>query len=269
MFYLSGKNMMYEYYVKVLWALKKDHVAFTDRFYMQEWPVNIYQMNETAGDINSNGILDIYEENVLEQPCPGIPSFEYQGKTYHTVQIGNQCWMKENLNFETGNSWCYDNIAADCEHYGRLYDWETVMNGEQSSNKVPSGVRGICPVGWHVPSDQEWQILEGAVDSWYWIGDPVWSQLGPRGHDAGQHLKTNVGWEYNNGLDTYGFSALPGGCRDVSGTCYWGGSAGLFWTSAASEAYNAWSRTLVDGYKSVTRHSSAKTLGLSLRCLKD
>lgn len=113
MFYLSGKNMMYEYYVKVLWALKKDHVAFTDRFYMQEWPVDIYQMNETAGDINSNGILDIYEENVLEQPCPGIPSFEYQGKTYHNVQIGNQCWMKENLNYETGNSWCYDNNADD------------------------------------------------------------------------------------------------------------------------------------------------------------
>ena len=76
-------------------------------------------------------------------------------KTYTTVQIGTRCWMKENLNYVTGNSWCYNDNTDNCDTYGRMYDWNTIMNGASSSNSVPSGVQSICPDGWHLPSDAE------------------------------------------------------------------------------------------------------------------
>jgi hypothetical protein len=93
--------------------------------------------------------------------CNGITSITdpRDGQIYPTVEIGDQCWLQKNMNYATGNSWCYDNNTANCATYGRLYDWETVMNGTSSSNAVPSGVQGICPPGWHVPSDAEWTIL--------------------------------------------------------------------------------------------------------------
>jgi hypothetical protein len=99
-------------------------------------------------------------------PCPGTPTVtDYDGNTYNTVQIGNQCWMKENLNTTRdagGNNisrYCYSNTNANCENYGGLYTWATLMNGAASSNGNPSGVQGICPTGWHVPSDAEWTEL--------------------------------------------------------------------------------------------------------------
>ena len=135
-------------------------------------------------------------------------------QTYNTVLIGSQCWMKENLNYATGNSWCWGNNSSNCDTYGRLYDWATIMNGESSSNGVPSGVQGICPTGWHVPSDEEWKILEGTVDSQYGVGDPEWDDTGYRGYDAGNNLKSTNGWNLGgNGTDSYGFTALPGGYR--------------------------------------------------------
>jgi uncharacterized protein (TIGR02145 family) len=81
------------------------------------------------------------------------------GQVYKWVKIGNQVWMAENLNYETPNSWWYDNNSANGDIYGRLYTWAAAMNGESSSNSVPSGVQGVCPDGWHLPSDAEWTVL--------------------------------------------------------------------------------------------------------------
>jgi len=146
-------------------------------------------------------------------------SVTYEGQTYKTVKIGTQTWMAENLNYNASGSRCYgDNTGSDsqnrCSTYGRLYNWSTAMNGAASSTAVPSGVRGICPSGWHLPSDAEWTLLENAVG-----GSSV----------AGTKLKATSGW-YNNGNGTneYGFSALPGGggysggsFKDVEGSGNW------------------------------------------------
>ena len=203
-----------------------------------------------------------------ETACPR--TITYKGQTYNTVLIGSQCWMKENLNYAIGNSWCYDNNSSNCNTYGRLYNWATIMNGEASSNSVPSGVQGICPDGWHVPSDEEWKILEGTVDSQYPVGDPEWDQLGWRGYDAGKNLKSTSGWNYNgNGTDLYGFAALPGGYRGSYGNFYSIGSSGCWWSSAENSSSNAWSRTLTSNDDGVYRNDDYKAYGFSLRCLKD
>jgi len=202
-------------------------------------------------------------------PCDGVSTVNYGGQIYHMVTIGEQCWMKENLNYATGNSWCYENNLANCNTYGRLYDWETIMNGEASSNSVPSGVQGICPDGWHVPSDEEWKILEGTVDSQYGGGDDEWDETDWRGHDAGNNLITISGWISNTGSDLYGFSALPGGSRGSSDSFYGISSSAYFWSSTEDGNNGLWHRLLGYGHIGAYRGDSNTGRGLSLRCVKD
>jgi len=261
-----------EYAINIKWSLNKDEEYFTDIHYINTGgKQQMWAMDQCTRDMNSNSIVDVYEEGLVGQPCPEMPFFEYHGHTYNTVQIGNKCWMKENLNYETGNSWCYDNNPDNCEIYGRLYDWQTVMNGMTASNSNPSGVQGICPPGWHVPSDKEWINLEGTVDSRIWIASSVWFEHLNRGFDAGKRLKSTYGWNDNfNGMDLFGFTGLPGGFggpieyRDQGEQGYW-------WTSSEYNEFNAeyaWSRRLYLGDE-VTRSFSNKYVGYSLRCVKD
>ncbi len=94
---------------------------------------------------------------------------DIDGNVYQTVIIGNQEWMAENLRVfrdANGNSitrYCYNNNTTNCNLYGGLYIWHTVMNGQSSSSSNPSGVQGICPTGWYVPSDAEWTELVNYV----------------------------------------------------------------------------------------------------------
>ncbi|MEE4257445.1 MAG: FISUMP domain-containing protein [Bacteroidales bacterium] len=199
--------------------------------------------------------------------CP--ESFTYEGKTYHGVMIGEQCWMKENLDFETGSSWCYGDNPANCETFGRLYNWETIMNGAVSSVAVPSGVRGICPEGWHVPSDREWMILEGTADSESPVGSGIWLALHYRGHDVGKNLKSKTGWEEANGTDKFGFSAVPAGFRNFEFVYHCAGQQTCFWTSTENSNEDALLRTLSYADDNSGRWYWPKTNGFSLRCVKD
>lgn len=192
----------------------------------------------------------------ISEPCPGLETITYGGQVYNTVLIGNQCWLKENLNYEAGNSWCYDNDPSNCDTYGRLYDWETALT--------------VCPPGWHLPSDDEWKILEGTVDSQYPVGDPEWDDLGWRGLDAAKNLKSSSGWYNNgNGTDLYGFGALPGGSRHSGGTFDSLGRIGCWWSSSESSGTYVWYRNLDYDYGGSGRGSHYKTNGFSVRCLKD
>lgn len=214
------------------------------------------------GDIYTYSIASIdkitFSTSSQHTPCPGIPTISYGGQTYNTVLIGDQCWLKENLNYSTSSgSWCYDNNSSNCDTYGRLYEWETALT--------------VCPSGWHLPNDEEWKVLEGTVDTQYPIGDPEWDDSGYRGFDVGKRLKTTSGWDDDdNGTDAFGFSSLPSGDRN-----YYDGNFNhllnmtKFWTSEEHNDNNAWGRYIEGGYDGMGRYQSNKDNGYSVRCVKD
>jgi uncharacterized protein (TIGR02145 family) len=237
-------------------------------------------------DIQEAGILDTPAANktytfefATNIPCPGIPTVYYEGQFYNTIQIFSQCWLKENLNVGAmilgtqnmvNNSviekYCYNNKVDSCTKYGGLYQWDELMQ-----YTLQQGVQGICPSGWHVPTDEEWMVMEGAVDSQYGIGEPEWEMYLDRGFDAGTNLKSISGWySEGNGTDLFGFSGLPGGYRDGSDVFF--GSIrhnGYWWTSTEYTFSNVWNRNLKKLNPGVYRLLNAKGNGFSVRCLRD
>ena len=188
---------------------------------------------------------------------------DIEGNVYNTVKIGTQCWMKENLkttkygdntaipyvtdntawlNLTTGAYANYNHDANNVATYGRLYNGYTVNDS-----------RKICPAGWHVPTDDEWTTLTTLYG-----GESV----------AGGNLK-EAGLAHwgspNTGADnSSGFTALPGGARNITGTFYSMGSYGLWWTSTDS-----WDRYLCNFNTTVYRVPANKQYGFSVRCIKD
>ena len=206
------------------------------------------QNGTTVGDLVSCGTYD-----PATQFCdPRAP-----GNIYKYVTIGSQTWMAENLNFEAiEGSYCYDDESANCVSYGRLYTWAAAVG--KSEEECGYGMRcnftdtvqGICPEGWHLPSDNEWQTLLTAVNS-------------------AAKLKANTGWSNDgNGTDDYGFAVKPVGY--MSGWYYTGETENAsFWTSTA-DGVN-------DGYRVLFSYESDdaevwykdKGLGYSVRCVKN
>jgi len=157
--------------------------------------------------------------------------------------------MAENLNIETGNSKCYDNDPANCQKYGRLYDWNTAKTA--------------CPSGWHLPSDEELETLVNFAG-----GSEV----------AGKKLKAKSGWndyagKIGNGTDDFGFSALPGGyCNEDSNFSAVGGY-GLWWSATESNSNNAYYREIgyngEDNAESVGWDYRNKDNSFSIRCIQN
>ena len=205
------------------------------------------------------------------KPCSSIQRVEYQGMTYNTIQIGNQCWMRENLNVgefvassttnyihsDASNNgviekYCYDNLVKNCIKYGGLYDWDEMMNYVDSE-----GTQGICPAGWHIPTDHDFYELERWIDSKIPSPDTV----GWRGKDAGMNMK--------NGY-TSGFDALLSGYRYFDGTFILKEDAGYFWSSSETSAYHVLFRNLYTMYDKVYRNRyTVKQSAFSVRCLKN
>ena len=199
--------------------------------------------------------------------CPSTITDSRDNEVYAVVQIGNQCWMAENLRYDVpGVFGASDtvNAANPSTTYGRHYNWATVMNGATTSSSNPSGTQGICPSGWHLPSDAEWNELEMA------LGMPAadTATFGWRGTDHGTKMKSTTGWNNSgNGTNATGFNALPAGLYAANKFHNLGGDA-YFW--AATENYSfAWNRFLYSGNTDVYRNSYEKSHGLSCRCLKD
>ena len=163
------------------------------------------------------------------------------GKTYKTVKIGTAVWMSENLNFAAKGSVCYGNNDANCDKYGRLYDWDTALKA--------------CPAGYHLPLDDEWAALVGYA--------------GGR-ENAGKKLKSKAGWNNNgNGTDDYGVSALPGGYGYSDGSFYYAGIYGYWWSATEGEAYVARSRNMYYLSEYVYGISTGKSGLYSVRCVED
>jgi uncharacterized protein (TIGR02145 family) len=197
------------------------------------------------------------------------------GQSYETVKIGSQCWMAENLNIGTridgGNNqtnngiiekYCYNDSEAQCDVYGGLYQWNEMM-----ANSTTPGEQGICPAGWHIPTDDEWCILEQELDLTISCSSTNW-----RGVDGGGKLKEagTTHWLTPNtgATNSSGFTALPGGSRGSSGSFSLLTNYGYWWSSSQASS-NAWYRSLFYGSAQVRRHTNAKTWGYSVRCLKD
>ena len=165
------------------------------------------------------------------------------GQTYKTVTIGTQTWMAENLNYETANSYCYDDSASNCTKYGRLYEWEVATTA--------------CPEGWHLPTKAEFETLFTAVG-----GESI----------AGQKLKSTTGWTAYSGItneDAFAFSALPAGNRGDDGDCYTEGYYAFFWSSTELSSYNAYNMYLYYSINDAYLNYNYKDSGFSVRCLKD
>lgn len=192
------------------------------------------------------------------------------GQRYRRVQIGNQVWMAENLKYvpagKDGNgAWCYNNSVDSCQKYGRLYNWTTAMAGANSSHAVPSGVQGICPIGWHLPSDEEWEILPLFIATNTGLNGQVgehWSQIG-------KLLKANsASWIENTGTDQFGFSALPAGAYN-SGNSFDLGTWAFFWSSTAASSNSSYDRQIDKGNDAFYKLANPKTSGFSVRCVQD
>jgi len=211
---------------------------------------------------------------------------------YNWIKIGNQIWMAENLNAtcyfdgkplvngtgisDIGNKdsvkyyfWYNDDSLEYADTYGALYTWSASMNGEASSDFNPSCIQGICPDGWHLPSDNEWKELE------MYLGlsqvEAGWTGL--RGHDSGGKLKEagTVYWESPNegATNSTGFTALPGGYRFQDGNFSQIGKIADFWSSTEADINFAWYRKLLYTVSSVSRSNHSKTCGCSVRCIKN
>ena len=214
--------------------------------------------------------------------CPA--TFTYQGQVYEVVLIGDQCWMAENLNVgtminsntggtnndgeqtdnDTIEKYCYNNSTSNCDIYGGLYQWNEMMQYDTTE-----GVQGICPTGWHLPTDAEWCTLEQEVDPTI-----TCSSTGTRGVDGGGKLKEagTTHWSLPNtgATNSSGFTALPGGFRHTSGGIYNLTYSTHFWSSNDGDGgLSAWRRYLTYNSAGVSRDWDGKAYGFSVRCLKD
>lgn len=189
------------------------------------------------------------------------------GKTYKTVTIGDQIWMAENMAFKVGNSPCYQNKESNCQKYGRYYDWASAMKA--------------CPSGWRLPSKDDFDKLVVSV-----ISEPLeadsWRLRLAKEKILNQMLKSKKGWYKNgNGLDLYGFSAVPAG--DVTGNGEGGfrfrlmGYGTYFWSSSnswnISDSHDFFSLYYTEGgtyeHECIGFFNYPDDVPLSVRCVRD
>jgi uncharacterized protein (TIGR02145 family) len=167
--------------------------------------------------------------------------------------------MARNLNYAADSSKCYNDEPANCATYGRLYDWVTAMAlpdscvSSECSLLINAKHRGICPSGWHIPSDAEWSTLTSYV-----------------GSSAGTKLKAKSGWNNNyNGTDEFGFSALPGGHGDSDGSFRYVGGLGDWWSATENGVAHALGLGIGYANTYVYRNDSGKDFFFSVRCVQD
>jgi uncharacterized protein (TIGR02145 family) len=189
------------------------------------------------------------------------------GKTYTTVLIGDQCWMAQNLNIgarvngsdeQTNNSiiekYCWGDLESNCDVYGGLYQWNEMMQ-----YVITEGAKGICPTGWHLPTDAEWTTLTTFLG-----GEQV---AGGKMKEAGyvHWISPNTG-----ATNSSGFTALPGGYRSFFFTFDQLTYFVYFWSSSQGAVGGGWYRSLYDFDENVVQYYDYNnTDGMSVRCLKD
>ncbi|MFI5253191.1 MAG: FISUMP domain-containing protein [Bacteroidota bacterium] len=224
----------------------------------------IYYWNVIAKDNHNNSTTgNVWSFTTIGQsgaPCLETPTVAYFGKTYNTIQIGTQCWLKENLNVgtmiqgtdtSTNNGsiekYCYNNDTANCTLYGGLYQWNEAMQ-----YSVIAGAQGICPAGWHIPTQTDLQTLATAVKN-----------------DGNALKAVGQGTGAGAGTDTSGFSALLAGYKDLNGNFNNLGYITDFWSSSEYSAIFAYNLYLYDINSTINVSINNKGSGYNVRCIKD
>jgi uncharacterized protein (TIGR02145 family) len=220
-------------------------------------------------------LLSMFGDCTESNSC--VNPVNYQGYDYSTVQIGEQCWFAENCRYlpavvpssvgsnilpfsyvygYEGYSVAAAKATANYETYGVLYNRPAVM------------VEGICPSGWHIPSDGEWQTMEISLG----MSEADAASEGWRGSPVGDYMKSTSGWSdwsgsSGNGSNSSGFTGLPGGYR-YAGDFYGNGDY-VDWWSASESGSNSWGRVLCYDNDDVGRFSNDLSNGYSARCVRD
>jgi uncharacterized protein (TIGR02145 family) len=234
-------------------------------------PNTIYYVRAYATNIDAT----IYGNEVSFTTGPGTVN-DIDGNTYNSVEIGNQVWMAQNLKttkyndgtpipvINRGLNWksmttpayyLYNDDATNKRNtYGALYNWYTVNTGK------------LCPKRWHVPTDSEWKVLEiNIMMDLFEVENIGW-----RGTNQGDKLKNTNGWHLpDNGTNTTGFSALPGGSINNTGELVSVEINGNWWSSTELYEENAYYRTLYYNESKLARYNTYKVNGFSVRCIKD
>jgi len=231
-------------------------------------PTTVGKYTITCTVSDGNGGEDSENVNIVVIDWITGTVSDIDGNEYQTVKIGDQWWMAENLNvvrYRNGDAipnvtdnteWWNLSTGAFCEYnndiinvatYGRLYNWFAVDDS-----------RNIAPTGWHVPTDDEWQIL---VDF-----------LGGNSTAGGKMKETGTAhWSSPNAgaTNSSGFSALPGGHCSFDGSFYNMSTFAEFWSSRESNSSSAWFRALGFDFPVIDRGDNGKKLGFSVRCIRD
>ena len=226
---------------------------------------------------SSSSVGKVFESSFNPDITYGTMTDSRDKKVYKTVKIGGQTWMAENLNYADSTktlsllerSWCYNNDSANCAVAGRLYTWAAAIDsvklatdadnpqdcGHRKTCTLPDTVYGICPPGWHLPTQTEWNTLFTEVGG---------------SSTAGKILKSQTGWYNNgNGTDGVGFSALPAGYRKYTGYFSYDGDTANFWSATENNSNDAYRMGLYYSREDAYLYSHDKNYGFSVRCLQD
>jgi uncharacterized protein (TIGR02145 family) len=220
--------------------------------------------------------------------CPTTTVEDRDQNVYNTVGIGTQCWMAENLRVRkyndgtdirfdksggsvgnTSQTWAgtgleygaytlyaHDSVStpSNLSNYGYLYNWYAVKGIFTTGVIASTDTLNICPTGWHVPTDAEWVTLTDYLGA----------------GTAGTLMKKNDAlWSTNSGTNSSGFSALPGGIRLLNGGFSRVRNGAFFWSATEDDFFNALTRDLGISYGYVSSSSASKSVGASVRCLRD
>jgi len=201
-----------------------------------------------------------------------IACVDADNRNYKIVIIGKMIWMAENLAYLPAVSPSSSGSLTDPLYYVNGYNGTKVDEAKATTVYKTHGVlynwpaaKSACPAGWHLPSDAEWKKLEMTLGMTPAEADTT----GGRGTDQGTKLKTTSGWNDNgNGINAAGFSGLPGGNRSNNGYFYYLGQRGYWWTSTDFQTAWAWYRHLSFNNSTITRTTTSKDCGFSVRCVK-
>ena len=257
--------------------------------------VGYFASNVVQENLYGDGTVELeflmYDTTANYTACPDEPVVvDYDGNQYFTVQIGSQCWMKQNLrttHYADGtaiptsseesytNPYYYDYASSSLslQERGYLYNWPAAMHGDTSSNTVPSGVQGVCPYGWHLPSHGEWAQLAdyvGSQSEYVCGGNSTYIAKAlavPTGWTSSSNYACAVGNNQSVNNAT-GFSAYPAGhCRGDN--FQYTGQYTYFWSSTQYNETQAWCRQLCYNYQNVNYFYNARYCGFSVRCLRN